>query len=45
MESLKYALQESQKLSDELFLDKDKVGRTLKKEAPHIYRKLQLDVF
>ena len=45
METLKYALLESQKLSDELFSDKDKVGRLLKKEAPHIFRKLQLDVF
>lgn len=42
---LKQALEDSEKLTAELIKDKDRVGRTLKKDAPHIYRKLQLDVF
>ena len=32
-------------MTEELFKDKDRIGRTLKKDAPQIYRKLQLDIF
>ena len=42
---LKQHLSDSEKLAQELIRDKDRVGRTLKRDAPHIYRRLQLDVF
>ena len=42
---LKQSLSDSEKLTQELFKDKDRVGRILKRDAPHIYRRLQLDIF
>ena len=42
---LQRSLSDSQKLTNELFQDKERVSILLKKEALHIYRKFQLDVF
>ena len=42
---LQRSLTDSQKLTESLFTDKDRVAATLKKEVPHIYRRFQLDVF
>ena len=37
---MKQSLTENEKLTEELFRDKDRVGKILKKEAPQIFRKL-----